>query len=330
MAFDTRATLSTWLISQLPSGVGGSAQTTIINEAIADAVGYVGNFAQDVARDTFCGDGITQRFVLTGADVELLDLDEQETPLGLATCTTLTAPAAVPTFTVLNSGGSIPAGVYYAAIAYTTTSGATTLYTASTALAGPIICTVGSSRITLNWTAPNTATDPTAGTQTYLSTGSSVTDVRVSSTTSGVTATVTISTLPATSAARPLNDYFAISTFGWRPRIEQDIGLDGTAVVDSAVMTLATIPARGNLFRAVYERKPTIPIANGDVIRVEQGLMRQAALVFALEKLSVNQESGDGTMLDLMRQNADAKLQQLETMASPRQHRRPGVVSSRS
>jgi len=328
MAFDTRTQLKTWLTNQLPTGVGGSGATNILNEAITDAVGYCGTWLRDTARDTFVGDGVTTRWALTGADCRLLDAPHQEAPTGVATAVTLTAPTAAPTATVLGSGGSIAAGVYYAAVAYTTTIGVVTCYTAPSPQTSAIVVPVGSNRITLAWTGPSTATDPGVGTQTYLSTGSGVADIRASSTTSGSTATVTISSLPATSAARPLKDYTPLSTYGYLPTLEQDIGVDTTASVGSAIFTTTTAPTRGDQFRVVYDRRPTLPTADADTIRIEQGIIRWVALAVACEKLSVNQEVGDTTAMASLRQMADQRVQQIEAMASPRQRTRPRIVDA--
>ncbi len=331
MTFDTRASLRAWLVGQLPANAGGAAQATILNTAIADAVGYIGAWVRDTARDDFVGDGLSKRFLLTGADCQLADEAYQETPTQVATCTTLSAPTAAPTATVLPSGGTIPAGLYYAAVAYTATIGGVTCVTAPTAYTGPIVVPSGSSRITLAWTPPNTATDPTAGTQVYLSTGSGVADIRAAAATSGSTATATISSLPATSAARPLADYRPLyASYNPLRRIEQDTALDGTANVGTAVLTVTTAPALGDRFRVVYDRRPALPAQDTDTIRVEAGIMRQVALVFALEKLMANQEAGDTTALGALAQMADAKLTQIESFAAPCQARRPRVLDPRT
>jgi hypothetical protein len=293
-------------------------------------VGYAGTWLRDVQRLDFVGNSVQKRFLLPGVDARLCDAARQETPTGLATALALVAPTAAPSVTVLGSGGSIAPGRYYLAVAYTETVVGATAYTAPSAYTTVDVST-SSSRLSLTWSAPSTGTSPTAGSEIYLSPSIGNPDIVQSTSTSGATASATISTLPAASNARPLKDYTALfTTYTPFPNLEQDIGVDGTASVGNATLQVTTAPTLGDRFRVVYDRKPAIPTQDADTIYVEQGEIRVIALMFAAAKCIALAEGGDTTLLNSIYATAQATVMDMQRKATPVLPMRPRLPDPRS
>jgi hypothetical protein len=285
---------------------------------------------RETVRTDFVGNGVEKRFALSGVDCRLKDAAEQETPVGLATAVSLVAPSAAPALTVLASGGSIAAGIYYLAVAYTETVGSGTGYTAPSALATVIVPSGSVNRIQATWTAPSTATSPTAGSELYCSPSSSNADIVQAAATSGSTATATLTALPV-STVRPLVDYKTLfPTYNPLPSLEQDIAVDGTASVGTATLNLTTAPSLFDRFRVVYDRKPAIPVNDGDTVAIEQGEIRLVALMFAASKCLAMAEVGDSTLLNAIYQTANAAVTQMQRMATPVLRARPRLPDPRS
>lgn len=305
--YDTQASLRTWLLAQLPTGVGGARQTTIANGAIQDAVGYLGTQWREVARADCVGDGELTRFAVPGVDCRLLDEAYWETPVNLGTCTTLNPPTAAPTAVVATTGGSLTPGVYHLAYAYGALVGSTTLLT-NRAPPLKVVVPAGTNTnvITLTFPAPSRTLEPLAGTLVYISTTPGRPDMHSVSFVAAPGTSLAISLLPAASGPMPLVDFVTLRSLNPIPLLEQDRDIDGSATTGKATLMVQTAPALYAMFRVNYDRKPAIPEQDGDTISIEQGAIRTAALAFAAKAFAYNQEAGDTTaLLDLyLRQDA--------------------------
>lgn len=324
MTYYTRSSLRTTLTNELPSGIGGASATTYLNEAIADAVAYAGTFVRDVQKVDFVGDGITRRFALTGTNCILLDRPYQETPVGVGTAG-VTAASTAPTLTA-TAGGSLSAGLYYVSYAYTTGLGQTVDSTPAA-----ITVTANQEIVTSAITLPvGSLTQPAVtGLKWYMSPSPGSADIQLAATAANGNAQ-TFTTAPSSSAGRPLRNYTEMWTYQPQTPLEQDIGTDLSATVDTATLVLGTAPALHARFRVAYECAPAIPTQDSDTIRVPPQIIRVVALMFAHRTFAYVHQSGDTTQHLDAYQKLDLLVQDLQKKASPRPKQRPRMPATDS
>ena len=299
----------------LPNGANLAA--TVMNEGLRNAVAYCGTWLKDTVRVDFVGDGVTQRFLLAGDGCELAPGDQQETPSDLGTAG-VAAPTIAAPATASGSGSTFLAGLHYNGYSFGTVLGETTLITPYQSLT----LTAGQNMVFPVITLPTNDTVV----YYYCSPGPMNADLRqAGSSTTGLAKTITAP--PSATGTRPFVNYQPLfSTYAPIRDLEQDIGLDGTASVGNATLTLTTAPALGDRFRVVYTRVPIVPVADTDLIRLPEQVFREAAIMACAKAYAFLHESGDTTAWLSLFDRSDAFVMDMQKKDLPRLRPRPRIV----